>query len=113
MNYAYVFVLAVFAGIGSVVMRWGGSQAGAFNGIVDGVMQLRWWLVGLGVSWLCGLGYAVSLTRLNLSVAVSIYTGMGYVVAVLGSLFFLHEPLAGKQLIGCGCVVLGLVLLQK
>lgn len=111
MGITVVFFLAFFVGVGGVLMRWGGARISDPTDFFDYLVQSRWWLLGLLVSWVCGLGYALSLTRMNLAVAVSIYTGLGYVTAVLGSYFILHEPLSFRQIVGCFFVVVGLILL--
>lgn len=71
----------------------------------------RWWLVGLGVSWVCGLGYAWCLRHVPLTVALPIYVGLVYSASVVLSFAVLGERLGGVQTAGILVILAGLVML--
>jgi multidrug transporter EmrE-like cation transporter len=113
---ALVLLLAasIFAGLAQIVLRWGGKQAVAYSthGAMQWLWGSRWWALGLLLSWLCGLGYAWSLRRIDLYLAMPLYTGLVYVVSVAGSVLLLREVMAPVQIAGMVFIFTGVLLLS-
>ena len=95
-------------------MRWGGNQSAQAAAPAGShhpwPWTSGWWLLGIVVTWICGLGWAWCLRRLPLGTAVPLYAGLVYVLSVLGGVYFLRERMSPPQVAGIVAIFVGLIL---
>jgi multidrug transporter EmrE-like cation transporter len=109
---ALLVVIGVVNSASQLLMRWGGTQAaeGAAPTLWRWIWVSRWWLSGILVGWVAGLGWAWCLRRLSLGLAIPLYAGLVYVLSILGGVCFLKERLSPLQLLGIATILFGIVL---
>jgi multidrug transporter EmrE-like cation transporter len=111
---AFLVAISVVNSIGQVMMRWGGRQPIGSHTPAPAhlvwVWQSRWWLLGIVVTWVCGLGWAWCLRKLPLATAVPLYSGLVYVLSVLGGTWFLKERISTVQALGVATILIGVLL---
>lgn len=99
---------------GQLLMRWGGAQASGALAPTQTpgrwLASSRWWLLGIGVSWFAGFGWAWCLRRLPLGFALPLYTGLVYVLSLIGARYLLHERVSSVQMVGIAAILCGLLL---
>lgn len=70
----------------------------------------KYWVIGFLLTCLQWIFYAIAVNLGTLSL-VSPMMGVGFVVLVLFSYFYLKEPISKKELIAIGTVVIGVIIL--
>jgi len=110
----FLISISIMTGLAQIVMRWGGKSAAlqTTHSFLEWLWVSRWWLTGLMASWIGGLGYAWSLRRINLNLAVPIYSGIPYLLSVLGGFILLRESLNGIQIAGAMVILVGMIMLS-
>jgi multidrug transporter EmrE-like cation transporter len=97
-----------------ILMRWGGVQAARSAGPAPTAWQWlwvsRWWLCGIVIGWIAGLGWAWCLRRLPLGIAIPLYAGLVYVLTVVSGAYFLKERMGGIQIAGIATILIGILL---
>ena len=118
LSFTHLFLLiltGVFNTIGQLLMRWGGNRAASSSTAAHTagrwLVTSRWWLLGIAVSWLAGIGWAWCLRRLPLGFALPLYTGFVYVLTLLGAGLLLKERLTSIQVLGVAAILCGILLL--
>jgi multidrug transporter EmrE-like cation transporter len=111
---AFLVAISVLNSVGQVVMRWGGKQRlGPHMPAAPQYQWLwssRWWLLGIILTWVCGLGWAWCLRKIPLATAMPVYSGLVYVLSVLGGAYFLKERMSSLQVLGVVTILIGVVL---
>jgi multidrug transporter EmrE-like cation transporter len=97
-----------------ILMRWGGVQAARSAGSAPTAWRWlwvsRWWLCGIVIGWIAGLGWAWCLRRLPLGIAIPLYAGLVYVLTVVSGAYFLKERMGGIQIAGIATILIGILL---
>lgn len=108
--------ISVVNSVGQVMMRWGGRESAKLSlpsgALYSWLGSSRWWLVGVLVTWSCGLIWAWCLRRVPLVAAMPIYSGLVYVLSVIGGAWLLREKVSSIQGMGIALVLAGLLLLM-
>ena len=107
-------VISVVNTASQLLMRWGGEQA-ARHGSHTGTVWLwlwnsRWWLCGILVGWVAGLGWACCLRRLPLGLAIPLYAGLAYAFSVVSGAYILKERMSALQICGTVVILAGILL---
>jgi multidrug transporter EmrE-like cation transporter len=101
--------------VGQLLMRWGGARAVVTSSPAHfpgrWLAASQWWLLGIGVSWCAGIGWAWCLRRLPLGFALPLYTGLVYVLSLIGARYVLEERMSSVQIAGLAAILCGLLLL--
>src|SRR5260370_13969020 len=114
---AYLILLVLISVVNAaaqILMRWGGVQAAQCTApaltVWEWLWVSRWWLSGIMVGWIAGLGWAWCLRRLPLGLAIPLYAGLAYVLSVAGGAFLLKERMTTLQIVGAAVCLSGLLL---
>jgi multidrug transporter EmrE-like cation transporter len=109
-------VISLLCSGSQLLMRWGGALSAKAPELATGSAQwlwnARWWLLGLGLGWVCGLAWAFCLRKVPLALALPIYSGLTYVLTAIGAVWLLKEKLAPVQAVGITAVLFGILLLS-
>jgi drug/metabolite transporter (DMT)-like permease len=110
----FLVALSVVNSAGQVMMRWGGSlsanarpPAGAHS---QWLWSARWWLLGILVTWIAGLGWAWCLRKVPLGMAIPLYSGLVYILSVLSGAIILNERMSSLQVVGAIAILVGVIL---
>ena len=106
-----VVSVGLLNGLGQVIMRVGGRHCTA-GGLV-GYRELAGhplWLLGLGLSWCCGIAWAWLVTRVPLIIAIPVNVGVYFITIALASRLMLGEGLTPRQGVGFALVLMGIAL---
>lgn len=110
----FLLLSGTFSAIASILLRIAGRSAGGFSpaaiALLDRPMLFRLAaLCAYGLGFIC---YAVSLKRIELSVAYPLMVGIAVLeIFVFG--YFNHEALTLRSAAGAGCLMLAMVLLYS
>jgi drug/metabolite transporter (DMT)-like permease len=114
---AYLVLLVLISVINAasqILMRWGGVQAAQRAApaltVWEWLWISRWWLSGIMVGWIGGLGWACCLRRLPLGLAIPLYAGLAYILTILSAAFILKEKMSPGQLVGIAVILTGVLL---
>ncbi len=103
-------LISVVNATSQLLMRWGGSQAAASALPTPTVWHWlwisRWWLTGIMVGWIAGLGWAWCLRRLPLGTAIPMYAGLAYVLSITSGAYLLKERMSAIQVMGAAIILL-------
>jgi multidrug transporter EmrE-like cation transporter len=97
---------------GTLLMRHGGKDMVWSQGVWTILQTGRLWILGMALSWLAGLVFAIVLTRQDLIVTYVFYVSLTYALVVAGGHFLLGEPLSGLKLAGVALSLGGVVCLM-
>ena len=107
-------LISVVNTVSQIMMRWGGVHAAQSSGPAPSVWQWlwisRWWICGIMIGWIAGLGWAWCLRRLTLGIAIPLYAGLVYVLSLVSSAYFLKEKMTGIQIAGIATILVGILL---
>lgn len=112
----YVVWLAALGALSSlmqVLIRWGGKrgETAITTSHFEWLWASRWWLLGIGGGWVCGLAWAWILRKVPLNIAWPTMTGFMYVLTVVWSYWLLHEKVRPIQLAGIMVTLVGVLLI--
>jgi multidrug transporter EmrE-like cation transporter len=114
---AYLALLVLVSVVNSasqILMRWGGMQLAVSATPAPTVWHWlwvsRWWLSGIMVGWVAGLGWAWCLRRLPLGLAIPLYAGLVYVLSVVSGCYLLKEKMTLLQVVGALVILVGILL---
>jgi multidrug transporter EmrE-like cation transporter len=103
-------IVAVVSGIGQMTMRYGGRGESVRSLLsLQALTEHRTWLLGLVVCWLCGLAWAVVVTRISLAVALPVFFGALYITVAIAGYLFLQDGFQLKYAVGCVLILVGIV----
>ena len=115
MRWIYVFLAGNLALVATslLFMRYGGKNLDVTQGICHILTHGRIWLLGIFIGWISGLLFSLIVTRINLTLAVSLYVPLTYTIAFWGGVFFLKEPVDVCKIVGSVVIILGLCIFFK
>jgi hypothetical protein len=103
-------IVAVVSGMGQMTMRYGGRGESVRSLLsLQALTEHRTWLLGLVLCWLCGLAWAVIVTRINLTVALPVFFGCLYITTGIGGFIVMGDGVQLKDAMGCVLVLVGIV----
>jgi multidrug transporter EmrE-like cation transporter len=110
----FLVTISLINAASQILMRWGGAQSlhshSANAGTWQWLWNSRWWLLGIMVGWVAGLGWAWCVRRVPLGVGVPLYAGLVYILSVLSGVCFLKERISSVQAVGIITILIGLIL---
>ena len=113
-SFILLIVISVVNTASQLLMRWGGLQSARGAGPALTAWRWlwvsRWWLCGILIGWVAGLGWAWCLRRLPLAIAIPLYAGLVYVLSIVGGACFLKEKMSGIQMAGVATILIGILL---
>jgi multidrug transporter EmrE-like cation transporter len=115
-NLLVLLLAGAVNGAGQVTMRWGGRDSTAPFSLANlgpWMYASRWWLLGLIVTWSTGLVWAVMLRKVPIVLALTLFAGSSYVLALLGGFWILGERPATPQWLGLALVLAGILLIAS
>jgi multidrug transporter EmrE-like cation transporter len=91
------------------ILKWAAIKS---KGGLLSILERHWLLViaALLIYGFLFFYYLVLLQRFKLASIYSIYTGLAILLVVLSGTLFFHESLTRAQVIGCVCIVIGVLL---
>ena len=104
---------ALIASTGMLILRFGGKGLDFSQGLWHALSSGYLWLIGIFVGWLAGLLFALTVTRLEISTALSLYVPLVYAFTVIGGLLVLREPFSTTKIFGFGFILVGLYFVVK
>lgn len=116
MSYLYVLLTIVLTVYGQIVIKWQVLKAGAlpeatgekiaflFHLLLNG-----WIISAFAAAFLASLFWMAAMTKLQLSHAYP-FMGLTFVLVLLASGLFFHEPITAYKMAGVALIVLGLAV---
>ncbi len=116
MSYFYVVCTILLTVYGQLIIKWQVLQAGAFpeNGADKAWFLFRllinpWVISAFLAALLASVTWMAAMTKLQLSHAYP-FMSLAFVLVVLLSGWFFHEPITTPKVVGVALVILGLVI---
>ena len=116
MSYLYVAATILLTVYGQIVIKWQVSAAGAFPASPADklwfLLQLLvnpWVISALAAALAAAVTWMAAMTKLDLSHAYP-FTSFAFVLVVLLSAWFFHEPLTWQKVAGLALICAGIVL---
>jgi multidrug transporter EmrE-like cation transporter len=116
MSYVYVFTTILLTVYGHLIIKWQVLGAGAFPAAAgDKVWFLAkllvnpWVVSALAALLLAAVAWMAAMTKLDLSHAYP-FTSLAFVLILLASAIFFHEPVTGPKIAGIALVCLGIAV---
>jgi multidrug transporter EmrE-like cation transporter len=119
MSYFYIFLTIMLTVYGQIAIKWQVLKVGSLpEGTADKIsfmlhLLLNPWIVSaLTAAFLASFCWMAAMTKLQLSHAYP-FMGLTFVVVMLASGFFFHEPITTLKIVGVALIVLGLVVASQ
>ncbi len=116
MSYGYVFLTILLTTYGQLVIKWQVAAAGAFPADPgDKILFLArlllnpWIISALAAALVSSIAWMAALTKLELSHAYP-FVSLAFVLVMLGSAWFLNEPVTLLKIAGLVLVCAGIVV---
>lgn len=116
MSYLYVVCTILLTVYGQLIIKWQVLEAGAFpeSGADKFWFLFRllinpWVVSALLAALLASVTWMAAMTKLQLNHAYP-FMSLAFVLVVVMSGWFFHEPITAPQLVGVALVILGLVI---
>jgi multidrug transporter EmrE-like cation transporter len=116
MSYVYVFLTVLLIVYGQLVIKWQVMAAGAFPADpADKLLFLArllvnpWIISALAAALAGAIAWMAAMTKLDLSHAYP-FMSLAFVLVLLGSAYFFHEPVTLAKVAGLALVCAGLVI---
>ncbi len=116
MSYVYVAFTILLTVYGQLVIKWQVMGAGEFpDATTDKLWFLAkllvnpWVISGLAAALLAAISWMAAMTKLDLSHAYP-FTSLAFVLVLIASALFLHEPVTGPKIAGIALICLGIVI---
>jgi multidrug transporter EmrE-like cation transporter len=116
MSYVYVFLTLLLIVYGQLVIKWQVMAAGAFPADpADQILFLArlllnpWIISALAAALAAAIAWMAAMTKLDLSHAYP-FMSLAFVLVLLGSAYFFHEPVTPAKLVGLALVCAGIVV---
>jgi multidrug transporter EmrE-like cation transporter len=116
MSYLYVAGTILLTSYGQLIIKWQVAAAGPFPGTTLGKLEflarllLNPWIVSaLLAAFAAVILWMAAMTRLDLSHAYP-FMSLAFVLVVLGSAWFFHEPLTLLKVTGLALICAGIVI---
>ena len=115
LGYVFLVTALVFNATANILMKLGARRLDGLEGLspVDKIWALAtnpFLVIGIVLFASNVLFYIVALKRINLSVAYPIMASGGVLVIAAFSVFYLRETLHLFQMVGVGCIAVGIFL---
>lgn len=119
MSYFYVFLTIMLTVYGQIAIKWQVLKVGSLpEGTAEKIsfmlhLLLNPWIVSaLAAAFLASFFWMAAMTKLQLSHAYP-FMGLTFVVVMLASGFFFHEPITTLKVVGVALIVPGLVVASQ
>jgi drug/metabolite transporter (DMT)-like permease len=121
MNIAIVYILisVLAGGVGQIILKKGMSSMGPLTLTANDFLPIIWRMftnpfvvIGLAVYGFSTILWLTALSRVDLSYAYP-FASLGYVIMLFASWQLFHENISVLRLIGCGVVILGVILISR
>jgi multidrug transporter EmrE-like cation transporter len=116
MGYLYIFGTIFFTVYGQLVIKWQVSKAGLFPREISGKIFFflkmicnPWVISSLAGAFLAFLCWIVAMTKFELSYAYP-FMSLSFVLVMLSSASFFHEPITLFKSLGVGFIIMGIVI---
>ena len=116
MSYVYVFLTIVLTVYGQLIIKWQVAAAGAFPAepgdkllFLARLLVNPWIVSALAAALAAAVAWMAAMTRLELSHAYP-FMSLAFVLVLLGSAWFFHEPLTLPKVAGLVLVCAGIVI---
>lgn len=116
MSYAYVACTILFTVYAQIVIKWQVLSAGAFPAAATDQLWFLarllvnpWIVSALAALLLAVVAWMAAMTRLDLSHAYP-FTSLAFVLVLLASALFFHEPVTGLKIAGIALICLGIIV---
>ena len=115
MRWEYFFVLgnAALVAASLLLTRYGGKNLDLTQGILHILTHGRIWLFGIFLGWISGLLFSFVLTRVNVTVAASLYIPLVYTITFWCGVLFLKESVDIYKILGSIAIIIGLCVFFK
>lgn len=113
MNYLFLVLAFITNGAANVLLKMGADRGVSLDmsqGIVRLLAAHAHLLAGLALFAVNVVLYVIALRSFPLSVAYPIMVGMSFVVANIGAVLFLHEPVSWQHLLGYALILSGITV---
>ena len=119
MSYLYVLLTILLTVYGQIVIKWQVLKVGSLpqdtSEKILFMLQLLlnpWIVSALAAAFLASFFWMAASTKLQLSHAYP-FMGLTFVVVMLASGFFFHEPITTLKVVGVALIVLGLAVASQ
>lgn len=116
MSYLYILLTIALTVYGQLAIKWQVLKAGALPEPLPEKISfllhllLNPWIVSaLAAAFLASFFWMAAMTKLQLSHAYP-FMGLTFVLVLLASGFFFHEPITPLKIVGIALIILGLVV---
>lgn len=116
MNHLYIALTILFTVYGQLVIKWQVAGAGALPaGLADKIWFLLrlflnpWIFSAFAAAFLASLAWMAAMTKFPLSYAYP-FMSLSFVLVLMLSAAFFHEPLTWTKAVGMALLVSGLVI---
>lgn len=115
-NHTYLFLTILFTVYGQITIKWHVVKAGALpNGLTDKIaflfhLLLNPWIISAFASaFLASMFWMAAMTKLQLSYGYP-FMSLAFVLVLIASGLFFHEPITTPKIIGVMLVILGIAI---
>ncbi len=116
MSYFYIFLTIILTVYGQLAIKWQVVKAGALpEAFADKVVFLfhlvlnPWIISAFLAAFLASVFWMAAMTKLQLSHAYP-FMSLAFVLVLMASGIFFHEPITPLKIAGIGLVVLGIIV---
>jgi len=116
MSYVYVFLTVLLTVYGQLIIKWQVVAAGAFPAdsadkflFLARLLVNPWVVSALAAALAAAVAWMAAMTKLELSHAYP-FMSLAFVLVLLGSAWFFHEPLTLPKVVGLVLVCAGIVV---
>lgn len=119
MSYFYIFMTIALTVFGQIVIKWQVLKVGSLPestpekiGFLLHLLLNPWIVSALAAAFLASFFWMAAMTKLQLSHAYP-FMGLTFVIILLASGFFFHEPITTLKVVGVALIVLGLAVASQ
>jgi len=116
MSYVYVACTILLMVYAQIVIKWQVLGAGSLPddaagklGFLAGLLVNPWIVSAMGAMLAAALAWMAAMTKLDLSHAYP-FTSLAFVLVMIASAVFFHEPVTGPKIAGIVLICLGIVV---
>jgi len=118
-DFVYIFASVFFTVYGQLVVKWRVGKAGVFpTTFSERIVFLKdlvlnpWIITGLAAGFLALLSWMTAMTKFELSYAYP-FMSLAFVLVLLLSAIFFHEPVTVPKVLGVALVIAGIVVASR
>ncbi len=119
MSYFYIFMTILLTVFGQITIKWQVLKVGSLpeDTTAKIIFMLHlllnpWIISALAAAFLASFFWMAAMTKLQLSHAYP-FMGLTFVLVLLASGLFFHEPISTLKVLGVALIVLGLVVASQ